>query len=193
MTAVIAVAVKTLSASVMNRPTLTMTRWAAILVIAATAFPLATVVASAAPAGMNGGTTVPLRSILRACDFSPIPRGAARSDAAASAVIRATGGTVAAEVHLANPGSLGTHYDVRLIQSPRPSNSPCGSAGPGVAVGGLDSDGAGQATTTLQDSIRPGTTGVWVFIQRPSQFSHQSSRVLHFRFRRAGLAVGELR
>ncbi|MDT5229593.1 MAG: hypothetical protein QOJ56_3910 [Mycobacterium sp.] len=44
-------------------------------------------------------------------------------------------------------------------------------AGPGVAVGGLDSDGAGQATTTLQDSIQPGTTGVWVFIQRPSQFS----------------------
>ncbi|MDT5050613.1 MAG: hypothetical protein QOE94_3877 [Mycobacterium sp.] len=96
---------------------------------------------------------------------------AAQSDAAASSVIRATGGTVAAEVHLANPSSLGTHYDVRLIQLPRASNSPCGSAGPGVAVGGLDSDGAGQATTTLQDSIQPGTTGVWVFIQRPSQFS----------------------
>jgi hypothetical protein len=47
---------------------------------------------------------------------------AAQSDAAASSVIRATGGTVAAEVHLANPSSLGTHYDVRLIQLPRASN-----------------------------------------------------------------------
>jgi hypothetical protein len=168
---VIAVAGKTLKALVMVRPTLTMTRWAASLLIATTAFPLATVVASAAPAGINGATTVPLRGILRTCDFSPIPGGAAQSDATASAVIRATGGTVAAEVHLANPGSLATHYDVMLIQSPRPSNSPCGSAGPGVAVGGLDSDGPGQATTTVQDSIRPGTTGVWVFIQRPSQFS----------------------
>jgi hypothetical protein len=43
--------------------------------------------------------------------------------------------------------------------------------GPGVAVGGLDSDAAGLATTTVQDSIRPGTTGVWVFIQRPGQYS----------------------
>lgn len=134
-------------------------------------FILNPVVAGAVPVGADGGTVVPLRSILRACDFSPIPSGAAQIDAAASAIIRATGGTVTAEVHLANPGSLGTHYDVRLIQSPRPSNSPCGSAGPGVAVGGLDSDGSGQATTTLQDSIRPGTTGAWVFIQRPSPYS----------------------
>jgi hypothetical protein len=29
----------------------------------------------------------------------------------------------------------------------------------------------GQATTTLQDSIRPGTTGVWVFIRQPSPYS----------------------
>jgi hypothetical protein len=82
---------------------------AASLLIATTAFPLATVVASAAPAGINGATTVPLRGILRTCDFSPIPSGAAQSDATASAVIRATGGAVAAEVHLANPGSLARH------------------------------------------------------------------------------------
>jgi hypothetical protein len=148
--------------------TLTRRAFPAVLVAASALNPA---VAAAVPAGTSGGTVVPLRSILRTCDFSPIPGGAAQSDATASAVIRATGGTVAAEVRLANPGSLGTHYDVMLIQSPRPSNSPCGSAGPGVAVGGLDSDGPGQATTTVQDSIRPGTTGVWVFIQRPSQFS----------------------
>lgn len=134
-------------------------------------FILNPVVAGAVPVGAGGGTVVPLRSILRAYDFSPIPSGAAQIDAAASAIIRATGGTVTAEVHLANPGSLGTHYDVRLIQSPRPSNSPCGSPGPGVVVGGLDSDGVGQAMTTLQDSLRPGTTGAWVFIQRPSPYA----------------------
>jgi hypothetical protein len=128
-------------------------------------------IASAAPAGTNAGTTVPLRGILRACDFSPINGGAPRNNATASSVIRATGGTVSAEVHLADASSPGTHYQVQLIQSPRASNSPCVSGGPGVAVGGLDTDGSGQATSTVQDSIQPGTTGVWVFIQRPGQFS----------------------
>jgi hypothetical protein len=128
-------------------------------------------VAAAVPASTNGGTVVPLRSILRACDFSPIRSGAAQTNATASSVIRATGGTVSAEVHLADAGSPGTHYDVSLIQSPRASSAPCTSPGPGVAVGSLDSDGVGQATTTVHDSIRPGTTGVWVFIQRPSPYS----------------------
>ena len=128
-------------------------------------------VAAAVPTGTSGGTVVPLRSILRACDFSPLQSGAAQNYAATSSVIRTTGGTVSAEVHLSEPGSPGFHYDVSLIQAPRASNSPCGSPGPGVVVGGLDTDGVGQATTTLQDSIRPGTTGVWVFVQRPSPYS----------------------
>ena len=150
---------------------LTRRTFPAVLAVASALNPAVAATASAAPAGTNGGTVVPLRSILRACDFSPIRSGAAQTNATASSVIRATGGTVAAQVHLADAAAPGTHYEVRLIQWPRASNSPCDSAGPGVAVGGLDSDGAGQATTTLQDSIRPGTTGVWVFIQRPGQFS----------------------
>jgi hypothetical protein len=40
-----------------------------------------------------------------------------------------------------------------------------------VAVGSLDSDGAGIANTTLQSSIQSGTTGAWLFVQRPSEFS----------------------
>lgn len=128
-------------------------------------------VAAAVPAGTNGGTVVPLRSILRACDFSPIPGGAAQNRAATSSVIRTTGGTVSAEVQLSEPGSPGAHYDVSLIQAPRGSSAPCTSPGPGVAVGSLDSDGVGQASTTVQDSIRPGTTGVWVFIRQPSPYS----------------------
>jgi hypothetical protein len=134
-------------------------------------------VAAAVPAGTSGGTVVPLRSMLRACDFSPIPGGATQSRATASAIIRATGGTVSAEVHLAEPGAPGAHYDVSLIQAPRAANAPCTSPGPGVAVAGLDSDGVGQATTTVQDSIRPGTTGAWVLIQRPSPYSQGPAEV----------------
>jgi hypothetical protein len=134
-------------------------------------------VAAAVPTGTSGGTVVPLRSILRACDFSPLPGGASQSRAAASAVIRTTGGTVTAELHLAEPGAPGAHYNVSLIQAPRASSAPCTSPGPGVAVGSLDSDAVGQASTTVQDSIRPGTSGVWVFIQRPSPYSQSPAEV----------------
>jgi hypothetical protein len=140
----------------------------AVLVAASALNP---VVAGAVPVGTSGGTVVPMRSMLRACDFSLLPGGNATSRAAASAVIRATGGTVTAEVHFAEPGAPGAHYNVSLIQAPRASSAPCTSPGPGVAVGSLDSDAVGQATTTVQDHIRPGTTGVWVFIQQPSPYS----------------------
>jgi hypothetical protein len=149
----------------MTLPTSALNRCAITLTI------LAAAGATSAPAGASAGTPVPLRSVLRACDFSPIQWYSAQSDGSASSSIRAGGGTVTAEVHLSEPGSANTHFDVRLIQAPRASTSPCGAGGPGVAVGGLDTDGAGQASTTLQDSIQSGTTGAWVFIQRPSPYS----------------------
>jgi hypothetical protein len=126
---------------------------------------------SIAPAAAEGGTVVPMRSILRACDFSPIPDRSSSDPATASAVIHVNGGAVTAEVHLAEPGQPNTHYDVSLIQVPRASNAPCDGPGPGVAVGGLDSDGVGVANTTVRDGLRSGTTGVWVFIRRPSAIS----------------------
>jgi hypothetical protein len=92
-------------------------------------------------------------------------------NATVSSVIRVSGGAVAADVRLSNPDSPGTHYELRLIQAPRASNSLCGAGAPGVATGGLDSDGSGQASSTVQDSIRSGTTGVWVFVSRPSDSS----------------------
>lgn len=152
-------------------------RCAAALAIAATAFPLATVAASAAPPATNGGTVVPLKNVLRRCDFSPVfvsPQMAA-ADASVSSIVRAGGGTVSADVHLSNPSSPGTHYDVKLIQAPQASQSLCGPGDPGVAVGSLDSDGAGQASTTVQGSIRSGTTGAWVLVQRPGQFAQDPS------------------
>jgi hypothetical protein len=171
VTVVIALASKIIDGVSMTRPIRELTRCAAILAISAAALPLATATASAAPASTNGATTVPLRSILRSCDFSPLQGAGGQNRAAATSAIRAAGGTVTAEVRLSEPSSPGTHFDVRLIQAPRASNSPCGSAGPGVAVGSLDTDGVGQASTTLQDGIQSGTTSAWVFIQRPSPYS----------------------
>ncbi|MGA8332812.1 MAG: hypothetical protein WB777_26540 [Mycobacterium sp.] len=133
------------------------------------AFTSISAVSIAAPA--SAATIVPLRSILRACDYSPIARGAAENYASTSAIIRVSGGTVAADVQLSEPGSPNTHFDVSLIQAPRASTSSCTSAGPGVAVGGLDTDGVGQAATTVQDSVRSGTTGVWVFVRRANPYS----------------------
>jgi len=149
----------------MTRPTSALSPCAITLTI------LAAAGATAAPVYASAGTTVPLRSILRACDFSPLQWVGGQNRAATTSVIRASGGTVTAEVQLSEPGSPGTHFDVRLIQAPRASNSPCGAGGPGVAVGSLDTDGAGQASTTLQGTIQSGTTGAWVFIQRPSPYS----------------------
>jgi hypothetical protein len=123
---------------------------------------------STAQAAAEGGTIVPMRSILRACDFSPIPDRSSTDPGTASAVIHVNGGTVAADVHLAEPGQPNTHYDVSLIQVPRASNAPCDAPGPGVAVAGLDSDGVGVANTTVRDGLRSATTGVWVFIRRAS-------------------------
>jgi hypothetical protein len=140
----------------------------AVLVVASA---LNLAVAAAVPASASSGTVVPLRSILRACDFNPLLWVGGMNRGAATSVIRAAGGTVAADVRLSEPSSPGAHFDVRLIQAPRASSSPCISGGPGVAVGSLDTDGAGQAATTVQDRIQSGTTGAWVLIQQPSPYS----------------------
>jgi hypothetical protein len=123
---------------------------------------------SAVPASADSGTVVPMRSILRACDFSPIPDFSSTDRGTASTVIHSGGGAVTADVHFAEPGEPGAHFDVDLIQIPRPSTAPCDGPGPGVAVGALDTDGVGVANTTVRDSLRPGTTGVWVFIRQAS-------------------------
>jgi hypothetical protein len=71
-------------------------------------------------------------------------------------------------VHLSDGPEPGTHFDVGLIQEPRPASANCGPGAPGTAFSGLDTDGAGGGTVTVSDAIAPGTTGVWVVIQRPN-------------------------
>jgi hypothetical protein len=82
--------------------------------------------------------------------------------------IHAGGSRAVAEVHLVAPNEPGMHYNVGLIEEPRPSSASCGPGDPGTAFAGLDTDAAGSGTTTIQDNVRPGTTGVWVIIERPN-------------------------
>lgn len=122
-------------------------------------------------AAEGGGTTVVFDNYLRRCDFSKVsiaPQVPFPALGTGSAVIRTTGSTAAAEVHVVIPNRPDTHYDVGLIQEPRPSSATCGPGDPGTAFTGMDTDAAGNATVTVQDAIRPGTTGVWVIVERPN-------------------------
>jgi hypothetical protein len=122
----------------------------------------------------EGGTTVSLDSDLRSCDFSLMTTGAMVPRPAlgtGSAVIHTAGSKAIAEVHLVDAPDPGTHFDVGLIQEPRPSSATCGPGDPGTAFTGMDTDAAGSATVTVQDTLRQGTTGVWVIIERPDPHS----------------------
>ncbi len=80
--------------------------------------------------------------------------------------IHKAGSIEVAEVHLVAPNEPGMHYNVGVIEEPRPSSATCGPGDPGTAFAGLDTDAAGVETTTVQDGVRSGTTGVWVIIER---------------------------
>ncbi|CQD05950.1 hypothetical protein BN000_01174 [Mycobacterium europaeum] len=120
-------------------------------------------------AAAEGGTTVALDNYLRRCDFSRVsvaPQVPRPMLGTGSALINTSGSRAVAEVHLYDEPEPGTHFDVGLIQMPRPAASTCGPGDPGTAFSGMDTDAAGNGTATVQDTIRPGTTGVWVIIER---------------------------
>lgn len=125
----------------------------------------------AAPAGADGGTTVVFDNYLRRCDFSRInnaPQVPRTGLGTGSAIIHANGSRAVAEVQLVDTPERGTHFDVGLIQVPRPAAGACGPGDPGTAFTGMDIDASGRGTATVQDTIRSGTTGVWVVVQRPN-------------------------
>lgn len=126
--------------------------------------------AAATPPAPTGPTRVPLRPVARACDFTELLPVAPIGIGVANALIRRAGSGVAADVQLVY-GQPDSHYDVGLIQAPRPSSENCGPGDPGTAFGSLNTDGAGSGAVTVQDGIRAGTTGVWVTIKRPSDHS----------------------
>jgi hypothetical protein len=120
-------------------------------------------------AAAENGTRVSLESDLRRCDFSRVDSSAPVSRPElgdGSALIHTAGSKAIAEVHLVDAPDPGTHFDVGLIQEPRPSSAGCGPGDPGTAFTGMDTDAAGSGTVTVQDTIRQGTTGVWVIIER---------------------------
>lgn len=122
-------------------------------------------------AAADGGTTVVLDNNLRRCDFSLVseaPMAPHPALATGSVLIHKAGSKAVAEVHLVDGPEPGTHFDVGLIQEPRPASATCGPGDPGTAFTGLETDVSGSGTTTIQDSIRPGTTGVWVIVERPN-------------------------
>ncbi|MCV7377079.1 hypothetical protein BST11_13595 [Mycobacterium alsense] len=120
-------------------------------------------------AAADGGTTVVLDSTLRRCDFSRVTEAALVPRPAlgtGSALINTSGSRAVAQVHVTIPNRPGTHYDVGLIQEPLPSTATCGPGDPATAFTGMDTDAAGNATVTVSDSLRQGTTGVWVIVER---------------------------
>jgi hypothetical protein len=128
--------------------------------------------AVAAADANSGGAFVPLAPKFRACDFTWSPNVATFGTGSGHASIsRAAANQVVAQVQLiaAEPQA---HYNVRLIQSPRPTVG-CGAGDAGVTAGAIDTDGAGTGSVTLQGSISPNTTGVWVFVDRPSPHSQR--------------------
>jgi hypothetical protein len=117
-------------------------------------------------ASSQGPTTVAMSTILRTCDFSNDTHIPAAGDGQAYSLISRTGSTVTAEVHLYSRLPF-IHHNVRLIEMPRPSSAPCGPGQPGTGFGSIDTDWAGNGTTTIQAPVAPGATGAWVFIEGP--------------------------
>jgi hypothetical protein len=145
------------------------------LAAAIVAIPAAALSIGAPPAGAGGptdagGTLLPFAQMYRRCDFSTNTHTGPAGYARPTAVLRTTSGEVVADVQIAT-AVPGTHYDVRLIQMPRPSSTPCGAGDPGVAVAAIQTDDAGTGATTVRGPIAPGATGVWLYITRPGEFS----------------------
>ena len=113
---------------------------------------------------------VPMTAVLRVCDFSAKTYVPTVGDGRRAASISAVGTTMSAQVSLltAQPD---TQYTVRLIQVPRPDPARCAVADPAASSTVLNTDDAGNGTVTVQDELRPGTTGTWVAIDRPQQYA----------------------
>ena len=126
----------------------------------------------AAADASSSGTVVPLIPKFRACDFTWAINVATNGVGTGQTVISKTASNqVVAQVQLfaAEPQA---HYNVRLIQSPRPSAG-CAAGDAGVTASGIDTDGTGAGALTLQATISANMTGVWVFIDRPSPHSQR--------------------
>lgn len=144
--------------------------------MSAVAIALAMCAAPIAPVGTadtGGGTPVPLTPQRRGCDGGILVNNFWGTMMAGfgEVFVRTSGNTVTAELQFLNTRFPGKHYDVGLIQAPRPASMPCGPGTPGTSYTGMDLDAAGRASVTLQSTLQPGTTGVWLQVTHPATHS----------------------
>lgn len=130
---------------------------------------VALVVVSAVSAPPASAAEMPMTGQWRACDFSKQTWVAAVGYARPVAHLTNDSGRLNATVDIAT-AQPNTHYDVRVIQTPRASMG-CAPDAPGVIAGGLQTDGTGTGTTTVQGTVTSGATGAWVILERAGQYS----------------------
>ena len=109
---------------------------------------------------------MPLSSQWRACDFTKLQWVPAVGDSRIIAQVSSSGPTVAAHIEAAM-APPNTFYNVRIIQTPRPSIG-CAPGDPGVVTGGLQTNDAGMGSVTVQGPIADGKTGAWVIVDLPA-------------------------
>lgn len=115
---------------------------------------------------------IPISSAPRNCDFSRIQTAIQVphvSEGHGTAVFRSSGSTVVADITLGIPSHPGEHYNVGLIEGPRPSSATCGPGDPGTSYTGVDLDGTGLASITITAPVRQGATSAWVIVSTPAE------------------------
>ena len=120
--------------------------------------------------GGGGATFVAFTQIFRRCDFSTNTHIGPTGYAGPTALVRATGSGVVADVQVVR-AIPGTVYVVGLVQMPHSSAVGCNPGDPGVISGVLTADGVGNGSVTLSGPIAPGATGVWMYLSRPGYLS----------------------
>lgn len=116
----------------------------------------------------NATGTIPISAVLRDCDFSVVQTRMHEQRTVlgrGDTQISTTGSSATAQVHMSIADHPGSHYDIGLIQEPRPASATCGPGDPGTTFSGLDTDGSGEGHVTISAPLRQGATGVWVIIE----------------------------
>lgn len=139
----------------------------ALAALAVSALPVATLVA--APAEAAGTSRQTLMSRTYTCDRQPINYMKFRFPAVPTAEITSDGRTATAHIEMLD-GARNAQYTVRVIPAPHASLG-CLPGDPSIATGALRTDGFGNGSSTVQLSVAPGTSGVWVAVDLPQAHS----------------------
>ncbi|MEZ0053355.1 hypothetical protein ABIA30_004384 [Mycobacterium sp. MAA66] len=126
--------------------------------------------ALAAPASAAQTHRMTLFANMRSCSFQQVEYAKfAGMTSPLAAEITSDGHTAVARVDM-TAGTVNAQYIVRLIPAPYAALG-CGTGDPGITSSALNTDEMGVGSTTLQTAIAPGTTGMWIAVDRPSAHS----------------------